>query len=297
MTLKEKKLFKLLFSQEGEKGGVLVEYAFMLPLLILLSLPVVDYGRLILIRQKAVKTASFMADAVAMSREIANDTTAANVATDATYMTPQALQAIVSSLNVMMMPFPPEQPGGPDLYRAVITHVYKDPNTGGPVLGWQFDQNSMSFYDSNRISTVGLVANVSDIGKPANIPPSLANNLDDGENLIVAEVSVFFDPITPDLGVLGVPFLTQRWMTYTAYFRARYGNLKCVWQVYMPPQPDCLPVSSGSSSTSSSGGSGPTTTSSTSSGGSTTATSSGTSGGTITPASSTSSGGSVTPGG
>lgn len=227
---------------EGQSGSVLVEFAFVVPLLIMLAIPVVDYGRLILLRQKAVKMASFAADAVTMSREIEATTTQADVNADATFMTPQALAAIVGSVNTMMMPFPAEQQNGADIYRVVLTHVYRDPASGQPVLGWQFDQNSRSFYNPNRISDVGLVASPADIGTPATIPASLANNMDDGENLVVAEVAAFFNPIAPDLSALGIPLPGPQWLTYTAYFRARYGNLKCVWGVYMPPTPACAPV-------------------------------------------------------
>jgi hypothetical protein len=231
------------FLRHDNAGGIAIEFALVLPVFLTLCLPVVDYGRYILLQQKLVKAASFMADAVSLSSPIKADTTQADIDADGLYITQTAIAASVNAINTLMLPFTQEQQGGANLYQAVITHVYKDAS-GSPALGWQFDKNSQSFYDGTRQSDVGVIAGEGDIGSPANIPAVLANNLDDGENIIVAELSAQYDPITPVLGGLGVPFLQAQEVSYTAYYRARYGNLKCVWGVYMPP-PDCNPVAGG----------------------------------------------------
>lgn len=224
----------------NEQGGIAVEFALILPLMLVLCLPVVDYGRYMLMAQKLVKASSFMADAVSMSTPIADDTTQLDVDSDGLYITPTALAGVVSSLNTMMIPFAQEQQGGEDMYQAVITHVYRD-SSGNPALGWQYDQNSQSFYNSARQSAVGVITGEGDVGSPANIPAGLANNMDAGENIIVAELTAKYKPITPLLGTLGVPYMEAQDIKYTAYYRVRYGNLKCVWGVYGPP-PECNPI-------------------------------------------------------
>lgn len=218
----------------SNQGGILVEFAFILPIMLMLTFPVIDYSRYIMIQQKLVKAASFMADAAAMSRPIEGTTTQQDVNQDGTYLTQQVLTGIVDTMNIHMMPFDAEQPGGPDLYQAILTHVYADAS-GTPSLGWQYDQNSHSLYDGARTeSTIGLVTGPGDIGTPANVTPEL-QNLQANENLVVAETFAEYAPITPNLSAIGINFLAPQRLNYRAFFRARYGNLRCMWQVYMPP--------------------------------------------------------------
>ncbi len=225
-----KKLKSIITSPQG---SVIVEFAFILPIMLLLTFPVIDYSRYILMQQKLTKAASFMADAVAMSRPIEQATTQSDIDTDGTFLEETTLQDIVNTINIHMMPFAEEQAGGPDRYQAILTHVYKDAN-GIPALGWQFDQNSQRLNGAPAESTVGVLSGPGDIGSPATMPPEL-QNLQDGENLVVAEVFANYEPITPDMSSIGVNFLSAQRLTYRAFFRARYGNLRCIWQVYMPP--------------------------------------------------------------
>jgi hypothetical protein len=222
---------------KSNQGGILVEFAFILPIMLMLTFPVIDCSRYILIQQKLVKAASFMADAAAMSRPILATTTQPQIAQFGDFLTEPTLTGIVDTINIHMLPFDAEQPGGPDLYQAILTHVYADAS-GAPLLGWQYDQNSHNLYDGARTeSIVGLVTGPGDIGTPANIaniPPAL-RNLQANENFVVAEVFADYTPITPNLSAIGINFLAAQRLNYRAYFRARYGNLRCIWQVYMPP--------------------------------------------------------------
>ncbi len=241
--------FFSIFSKENEKGGILLEFAIMLPLFLLLTFPVVDLSRYILLQQKLVKAAAFMADAVAMSRPILSTTTQADIDTDGMYITLPLIQSVVNSMNTLMSPFPPEQQGGTDRYQAVITQVYAT-NTGAPVIGWQYDLNSQSFYDTNRTSAIGVIQTEADINSPATLPAPLVTlfNTTTNFSLVAAEVSALYEPVTPNLAALGIPFFTPQRLEYTSYYYARHRDayatptgLKCIWGVYMPP-PDCPPI-------------------------------------------------------
>jgi hypothetical protein len=228
--------FRQFWSHDGNHGSIMVEFAMIVPIFLILIFPVVDYSRYILIQQKAVKAAAFMGDAVAMSQAIEATTTQADIDTNGLLLKPEVLAEVVDTLDVLMMPFESEATSGKELYQAVITQVYRAAD-GAARIGWQYDQNSKSFYGA-RESIVGVVGGAGDIGSPATLPAAIAATLDDGENLIVVEISALYRPITPDLQVINVPFLQEKQLKYTSYYRARYGNLRCVWNTYMPP--DCM---------------------------------------------------------
>lgn len=250
-----------IFGKDGQKGGILIEFALIFPICLLLTFPVVDIGRFILLQEKVVRTAYFVADAIAMSRPISTETTQADIDTDGLYITEPVIREVVNSVSTFMMPFPAEQPGGPDLYQVVVTHVYN--GGSGAQIAWQYDQNSQSFYSASRESEIGLIQGPADIGSPATMPADLDFffNTAAGMNFtfVVAEVTASYEPITPNLAALGIPFLQPQEVRYTSYFYARhreaYGanlpgpfnpgthgfGLKCIWNVYMPP-PDCPPL-------------------------------------------------------
>ncbi len=215
------------------QGGVMVEFAFILPIMLMLTFPVIDYSRYILIQQKTVKAAAFMADAVSMSAPITPVTTQQNVDENGLLLTENVLREVVDTMNTHMIPFPAQPAGGNPLYQVVITNVYRAAN-GAPSLGWQYDLQSHSLYSAARQSDIGVVAGIGNIGSPAAVTPELST-LDVGENMIVAEVSAQYAPITPNLSALGIGFLQAQTIRYRAFYRARYGNLRCIWQVYMPP--------------------------------------------------------------
>lgn len=198
-------------------GSIAIEFAIVLPILLILVFPTIDYARFILMQQKVIKGAYVIADAVAMSTPvIPGETTQDDIDTIGTYLTEQLLQELCSTADILMLPFPPEAGSGTDRYQIEITQVYNDSNNGSsPTIGWQYDQNSMAL-------TLG--------GGAVTLPPSLQNNLDPDENLIRVRVTALYEPITPPLPALGVPFLTVQTREHTSYFRARYGDLRNVWQ-------------------------------------------------------------------
>jgi len=219
-------------------GTVAIEFSAIVTILVILTFPTIDFARYILMQEKVIKSAHMLADAVSMSREITAATTQAEIDQDGSYLTLQVLQQLMNQINILMVPFADEGAGGVDRYQAVVTHIYNDTGNGGPALGWQFDQNSMSLYDGARQSVVGVVATANDRGNPAVLPPSLAGSLNPTENLIAVEFSALYEPITPGMQGIGVPFLASQTVRHVSYFPARYGNLGCIWQEYMPPN-DC----------------------------------------------------------
>lgn len=218
----------------AETGGVMIEFAFILPIMLMLTFPVVDYSRYILLQQKLVKAASFMSDAASYSTPVDSTTTQQQIDQEGKYLTEASLRGIVNTINIHMMPFNPAQNAADNRYQAILTHVYRDAASGAPVMGWQYDENSQSFAGNRSESTIGQITSAADIGSPATMPPEL-QTLEQGENLVVAEVFADYQPITPDLSTLGVRFLSAQRLSYRAFFRARNGNLRCIWQVYMPP--------------------------------------------------------------
>lgn len=217
----------------SESGAVLIEFAAVVTVLLILIFPTIDFARYILLQQKVIKTSHSIGDSIAMSQPIEPSTTAAEITAE--HMTLNALQAIVAGnvVDSLMSPFPPEGSGGQNRYQVVVTHVF---NSGGvPTISWQFDLDSGTL-NSGAASITG-----SGRGSPAALPVSLSNGfggLDPSENAIVVEASALYQPITPGLQALGVPFLAPTMVTHNSYFPGRYGQLGCIWQIYMPPV-DC----------------------------------------------------------
>lgn len=224
---------------QHNKGSVLVEFAFILPILLILTFPLIDYARYILLQQKVIKTAYVIADAITMSREIDTTTTAADIAQKGDYMTNDLINSsgsgtdLIDSVPDLMQPFV-EQPGD-DRWQVVISHVRKPDAASPPLLTWQYDENSRSYTGAPQ-SSVGSVVGFNNT-VPATLPAELISSMGDGENIIVVEVTARHDPIVPDLsgGIINAPFLGTTDVEYTAYMRARYGNLQYIWNVNCPP--------------------------------------------------------------
>lgn len=199
------------------KASIAIEFAIILPVLLILLFPTIDYARYILLQQKIIKGAYVIADAVSMSTPVEPGvTTQTDIDTVGTYLTEDLLRALTNTADLLMMPFPPEAGSGTDRYNVEITHIYNStPGGSTPTIGWQYDQNSQTL-------TVG--------GGATTLPDSLQNNLDDDENLIRVRFTAIYDPITPPLQGLGIPFLARQTREHTSYFRARYGDLRNVWQ-------------------------------------------------------------------
>jgi hypothetical protein len=195
-------------------GTIAIEFALVLPIMLVLLFPTIDYARYILLQQKVIKAAYVMADSVAMSRPVETDTTQEDIDKDGTYLTEDLLRELTDTVDILMAPFPADGDGG-DRYQAEITQIFSDPASGVVGTGWSYDQNSQAL-------VIG--------GGAATLPPSLQGNMDPGENLIRVRFTARYEPITPPLQGLGVPFLAQTTLEHTAYFRARYGDLRTVWR-------------------------------------------------------------------
>lgn len=250
---------KMIQFLKDTRGVVLIEFAFILPILLLLTFPMIDYARYILLQQKLIKVPYVWGDAITMSRPVEADTTLADINADATYLTQVLLDNsagpdLVDTLPQLMLPFREAQ--GENLWQAVITHVRKPDPATPPQIEWQYDEDGRSFTASGRTSNVGVVSGFNNT-TPATLPTGLINTMGDGEEIIVVEVSGVHRPITPIITALGIPFVSETTLNYTSYMRTRYGSLRYMWPNNCPPgNAECLTAATGPSTTPS----GPSTT-------------------------------------
>lgn len=234
-----KKTFNLL---KDNQGVVLIEFAFILPILLLLTFPMIDYARYVLLQQKLIKTAYVIGDAITMSRAVEVDTEVGDVVADATYLTELLFdnpngKSLIDAVPQLMLPF--REPTGKNYWQVVITMVRKpDPATGEtagpPEIKWQYDEDSRSFNSGSVASNIGVVA-AFNTNTPATLPTELMNTMGDGEEIIVVEVTGKHKAITPVLSALNIPFVSDDTLNYTSYMRARYGSLQYIWQINCPP--------------------------------------------------------------
>lgn len=223
-------------------GVVMIEFAFIFPILLLLTFPTIDYARYILLQQKVIKAAYVFGDAVTMSRPIEADTKASDIAADSTYLTEALLNDpsgpdLVDTLPRLMLPF--EEKSGQNMWQAIITHVRKPPG-GSPEVTWQYNEDTRDFtataYSSGNTHG-SRIASGSGFNRhdPAALPTELLNSMGDNEELIAVEVTAHHKPITPLMGVINIPFVNETDMHYTSYMRTRYGSLQYMWSNNCPP--------------------------------------------------------------
>lgn len=221
-----------------EEGAVLVEFVLILPIILMITFLTVDYARYILLQQKVIKVSYVLADAITMSIPIEPTTTAADVASDATYMREELLNDpdanntdLIDAVPTMVQPF-----SGTDV-QVVVSHVYND--GAGPVLTWQYDENSRSFNNVGAgDSVVGTVGNFDD-NTSATLPASIAGAMQLEESIIVVETIARYRPVTPALGGLGISFLSESDVRYTAYMQSRFGDLGAIWNINCRTNIEC----------------------------------------------------------
>ena len=219
------------------RAAVMIEFAFIFPILLLLTFPMIDYARYILLQQKVIKVAYVLGDAITMSRPIEVDTKQTDVDADSTYLTEKLLNDpvgpdLMDSLPQLLLPF--TEPQGRNDWQVVVSHVRKPDDTTPPLLTWQFDEDSRSFDAGGRKAAVGVVSGFNNT-TPANLPAELLGTMQAEEDVIVVQVTAKHVPITPILSALGIPFVSQDEVVYSSYMRARYGDLSFMWSNNCPP--------------------------------------------------------------
>ena len=219
----------------AESGAVMIEFAAVMVVIMILIFPTIDFARYILLQQKTIKTAHTIADSLALSAPVMAGTTADEITQ--LHMSENAVLAVLDPaiIDALMSPFPAEGAGGvADRYNVVVTHVHND--SGSPRISWQYDANSLAL-NSVAESEIGIGRDAD-----ANLPGSIANgfgDLDFNENVIVVEAMALYQPITPGMQSIGIPFLDQTTVKHTAYFPGRNGQLGCLWPHYLAPF-DCV---------------------------------------------------------
>ena len=168
-----------------DRGVSAMEFALVLPMLLLFSVGTVEYSRLILLTQKLQNGSFILADLTARDKEL----------------TTGDLGNIFLAIDQMIRPFEFDAAG-----RAVVTSVGVDAD-GDPEVKWQCVGAGTLAAESQ----VGAGA-----GDAATLPDDLA--IGSGEIVIAAEVFYAYEPLF-GLGP------SARGIRRTAYFKPRLGDL------------------------------------------------------------------------
>ncbi len=148
--------------RENDDGAVLIELAFILPILVLLVLGAFDGARLVLLNQKIQRTSMAMADLVGQSQGL----------------TEAEITSLFDAISHAMSPFDFNSGG------TVIVSSMSS-NDGGTTINWV-----RNFGDGEDGSTFGSV------GDTPTLPDGFT--IRDGDSIIAAEVFYPFEPIFLD---------------------------------------------------------------------------------------------------
>ena len=167
------------------RGVSALEFALILPILVLFSAGTIEYSRLILATQKLQSGAFILADLTARDQ----------------YLTTEQLGHIFLAIGQVTRPFDFAANG-----RAIVTSIGAD-SDDDPIVNWQ-------------CASPDALTAASELGEEAGEPATLPDDLSivEGETIIVAEVFYRFDPLF-DVG------LTPRIIRRTAFFKPRLGDL------------------------------------------------------------------------
>lgn len=186
---------------KNEAGLAYIEFAIVLPVLLMLFLGGVEITRYVLIIQKLEKTVS----------TVANVVTQTNPSTS--QLTDAIMQDLMNSVQDMMSPY-----GSTSNMRVIVTDVVDRTNaqstsTAAPTVNWQFCGGGTLTNQSKLGTTVNRNANLTNLGLPSSYAMSA------GEEVVIAEVYFNFQPIT-NQNILG-NVLQYR----TAVYMPRLGAL------------------------------------------------------------------------
>jgi hypothetical protein len=197
------------FVRDDESGVAAIEFALILPIMLLLSFPAIDYGRYILLKQKTIKGAYALADAVSISKPILTSEDRADAeANPYDYITDPFMQRLSNRSNWLKMPF--------RTCRAIEIRNITIEEGGEAVTAWSANKPMCRPIDPIDWGD----------DAPVDLPEPLSNDgphggLAEGDNLISVTFTTQFRPITPNLRRLGVPFLSRTDLAFTAYMPSR----------------------------------------------------------------------------
>jgi Flp pilus assembly protein TadG len=171
------------------RGVALIEFALILPLLLILSLGMIELSYFLLFREKFESSASQMLDIVNQN----NNVSAAS------------LDNLYDAFPVMMQPYEMEEDP-----RILITQIERPPLNPDcrPVAVWQYGTGNSAIAPN-----IGGIANTGDI------------NLAPGDHLIVMEVFATYTPLINN--AFTRTLFANNNMAYTSHYqRTRYGAFK-----------------------------------------------------------------------
>ena len=172
-----------------QRGSVITEMAFLMPLLIMVVFSSIEIARYVLLHQKIDRTATTMADLVTR-----ND------------LTTQDLTDYFESANAVMRPFQLGSNGA-----IIVSSIYQDAGDS-PRITWQETGGGTL---SGATSLFGVSSAVATL--PASFP------VNDYETVITVEVFYTYQPWLFDPGMFG--FTTDNTIYHRAFFRPRLGDL------------------------------------------------------------------------
>lgn len=179
-------LRKLRQLRRDNRGVAAIEFALMLPVLVVLLIGSIEVTMKIWSTQKAEKLSVTLADVVAQSQSVS--------VSDLTKLT--------GSIDRIMDPFPFGTNGV-----VIISSVYRAQDTEDVKVNWQFKTSG----SLSVVSKLGLE------GADADLPEDLT--LNERENVIVAEVFYKYKPVAPGL-------MFEETVIYRrAFFKPRLGAL------------------------------------------------------------------------
>ncbi|HEX9791023.1 MAG TPA: TadE/TadG family type IV pilus assembly protein [Kiloniellales bacterium] len=174
---------------DDRRGGVMVEFAMIIPILVFVLLAGVDVVRFAMLQQKLSRAATSMADLVAQYPT----------------MSQTQLDQLFLSVQHIITPFPLGSSG-----RVIVSSISKADVASPVVVDWQrFGAGTAS-----AVSAFGVQ------GGNAVLPAGFS--VDAGQGLIVAEIFYDFDPL------LNTAVVPPRRVTHNAIFRPRFGALSAL---------------------------------------------------------------------
>lgn len=223
---------------KAQRGVALIEFALVFPLIMVLLVGALEIGRGIIITQRVERAGYVMADVTSQYLPATEDRSAGEI------NEPVIRTEVLSQLSRIMGRF-----ADPAQQAVIITSVQKQ----GAIkrIRWQVAGGGSLSAGANSVVN-GL--SPSAVGPGVRDQPTsfsgeveaLLTTMADGENMIVAEVFYFYQPIwthlvnaIPQEGNSRLVIATPRLLAKRMYFRPRHGDLVC-----LPPSftyPECEP--------------------------------------------------------
>lgn len=193
--------------RKADDGTILIEFAIVLPVLMLLLIPIYDFYNYIMSEQRAIKTGWMVGDMIAMSvsqEEIDKN----SFVPSSMRLTEQTLENILQTAHFTMAPA--DLSSGD--FRIEVSSIQKLPSTMKTHWSALFDGNDVSVTPNE-----GSLA----------LPSSFENEMDIGENVIVVETTFTVRPVF-DLSIVSLNPLTESDIVKRHYFPVRLGVLDSI---------------------------------------------------------------------